>query len=274
MTEPTFPKSLILVGAGKMGRAMLEGWLRLGLAPERVVAIDPKIASEARAELAGMGVTVVANAAELTPPEVMVLAIKPQMLDEAAPMIAPIVGRRTLLISVLAGKTIADLASRLPAEAIVRAMPNTPAAVGRGISAAYANAGTTPGERALTNALLKAVGRVEWIDDESLIDCVTAVSGSGPAYIFHMVEALAKAGAEVGLPPDLALRLARATVEGAGELLYRQPEVSAATLRENVTSPAGTTAAALTVLMGENGLTPLMVKAVAAAKRRAEELAG
>jgi pyrroline-5-carboxylate reductase len=176
---------------------------------------------------------------------------------------------------VMAGKTIGDIEARLPnARNIVRVMPNTPAAVGRGAAAGAANGGVTPLQRAWTERLMRAVGMFDWLADESLIDAVTALSGSGPAYVFAMVEAMAKAGEAVGLPADLAMRLARATVEGAGELLYREPEVSAAQLRINVTSPAGTTAAALEVLQAPDGLGALMTRAAAAAHRRAGELAG
>jgi pyrroline-5-carboxylate reductase len=269
------PSSLILVGAGKMGSAMLDGWLALGLSPKRVTCVDPGMSSEAREELAEKGVTLVADPSDLSPAPALALAIKPQMLDQAAPGLASVIGPKTLLISILAGKTMADLRARLPmATAIVRAMPNTPAAVGRGVTAAIADAGVSAAQRAMADALLKAVGRVEWLDDEGLIDAVTAVSGSGPAYVFHLVEALAAAGAAAGLPADLAARLARATVEGSGELMHKTP-LPPATLRENVTSPGGTTAAALAILMDPKaGLTPLMTAAVAAAKRRATELSG
>jgi pyrroline-5-carboxylate reductase len=269
------PASLILVGAGKMGAAMLDGWLKLGLDAKRVVCVDPHLQDEPREALADKGVTIVASTADLTAPAVLVLAIKPQMLDAAAESINAVIGQRTLVVSILAGKTIADLKARCPrAAAIVRAMPNTPASVGRGVTCAAASGGVTPAQRVTADTLLKAIGKLEWLDDESLIDAVTAVSGSGPAYVFHLVEAMAVAGAQVGLPPDLAMRLARATVEGSGELLFQSP-LPASTLRENVTSPAGTTAAALAVLMEPaKGLTPLMVEAIAAAKRRAEELSG
>ena len=177
-------------------------------------------------------------------------------------------------MSILAGKRIADLAARLPTQAVVRAMPNTPAAIGRGVTGAYASAATSAAQRALSDALLSAVGGVEWVDDEALIDVVTAVSGSGPAYVFYFAECLAAAGAEAGLPAALAARLARATVEGAGELMRRQPETGPDELRRRVTSPGGTTAAALEVLEAPDGLAALMRRAVAAAKRRAGELSG
>ena len=203
------------------------------------------------------------------------LAIKPQMLESAADRLAPIAGADTLVLSVLAGKTIANLRSRLTgARAIVRVMPNTPAAVGRGAAAGAASSVTTARQRAWTERLMRAVGVFDWLADESLIDAVTALSGSGPAYVFALVEAMAKAGEKAGLPADLAMRLARATLEGAGELLYREPETSASQLRVNVTSPGGTTAAALAVLQAPGGLDALLEAAIAAAHRRAGELAG
>lgn len=269
------PSSLVLLGAGKMGQAMLSGWLALGLDASRVTAIDPHLDEDARALLAGKGVVLVEGPAGLAAPEALVLAIKPQTLESAAPGARGLIGEHTVVLSILAGKRISDLASRLGGSAsIVRAMPNTPAAVARGISAAVAAPGVTARHRALANALLSCIGRVEWVEDEALIDAVTAVSGSGPAYVFLLVECLAEAGAKAGLPPDLAMRLARATVEGAGELLFRDEGTDAATLRRNVTSPGGTTAAALEVLMAKEGLAPLMERAVAAAARRAQELAG
>jgi pyrroline-5-carboxylate reductase len=270
---PNLPSSLVLVGAGKMGGAMLEGWLSVGLAPEALTVVDPQPSEAIAALCSARGVRLNPPRAE-APPAVAVLAIKPQMLEAASPQIAEIVGPDTLVVSILAGKTIADLQARLPrARAIVRAMPNLPASIGRGATGAFANAQTSAEQRATAQALLASVGTVEWVPEEGLIDAVTALSGSGPAYVFHMVECLARAGAAAGLPSDLAERLARATVAGAGALLEDSP-LPASTLRENVTSPGGTTAAALEVLMAADGLDPLMRRAVAAAKRRAEELAG
>lgn len=261
---------VLLLGAGKMGGAMLEGWLALGLPPSLtgVVKRDPTPA------LAAQGVAVNPDLAAFGQAAVVLLAVKPQMMATALPAVTPAVGSSTLVLSIMGGKTIADIAALLPAgTSIVRAMPNTPASIGRGIAAAVPNDAVTPAQHAVADALLRATGAVEWVEDEALIDAVTAVSGSGPAYVFHLVEAMAAAGEQAGLAPGLAMRLARATVAGAGELLHRS-DVSAATLRQNVTSPGGTTAAALEVLMGQGGLTPLMVRAVAAAKRRAGELAG
>ncbi|WP_448953530.1 pyrroline-5-carboxylate reductase [Labrys neptuniae] len=264
---------LLLLGAGKMGGAMLEGWLELGLDPTQVAAIDPHLSVEAAGELAAKGIAVNPVLAAFGTPAVVLLAIKPQMMEVAMAAIAPLFGPHTLAVSIMAGKTIASIAALLPADtAIIRAMPNTPAAVGRGITAAVPNALVTAAQRTAADTLLSAIGAVEWLEDEALIDAVTAVSGSGPAYVFHLVEAMAAAGAAAGLPADLAMRLARATVAGSGELLH-QSDQPAAVLRQNVTSPGGTTAAALEVLMAEQGLTPLMTRAVAAARRRAGELA-
>ncbi len=208
-------------------------------------------------------------------PDLLVLAVKPQMLEAAAPSLQRLGGAHTLVVSVIAGKTIADLAARFPEPgAFVRVMPNTPAAVGRGAAAGAANPAVTANQRGWTETLMRAVGVFEWVEDEALIDAVTALSGSGPAYAFALVEAMARAGEAVGLPADLAMRLARATVEGAGELMFRDAEVSAALLRENVTSPGGTTAAALAVLKAPDGLDALLVRAVQAARDRARELSG
>jgi len=258
-----------------MGGAMLRGWLAGGMPGGAIAALDPWAGSEMTGLAARHGFRLNPPTAEIGQPDVLVLAIKPQSLDEAAAGLAPLVGPHTLVVSILAGKAIADLAARLPARAVVRAMPNTPAAIGRGIAGAVASAGVTPLQREQAHALLAATGQVVWLDDEGLIDAVTAVSGSGPAYVFYLVECMARAGEAAGLPPDLAMRLARATVEGSGELMAREPDVDAAQLRANVTSPGGTTAAALDVLMASgDGLEPLMRRAILAARRRAGELAG
>jgi pyrroline-5-carboxylate reductase len=270
----TLPSSLVLVGAGKMGGAMLEGWLAVGLPPRALTVVDPQPSDDVAALCRARGVTLNPENATGDKPAVAVLAIKPQMLEAASLGIAQVVGPGTLVVSILAGKTIADLRARIPdGRAVVRAMPNLPASIGRGATGAFANGETSAEQRAVAQTLLASIGTVEWVDDEGLIDAVTALSGSGPAYVFHMVECLARAGAAAGLPGDLAERLARATVAGAGALLADSP-LPASTLRENVTSPGGTTAAALEVLMACDGLDPLMRKAVAAAKRRAQELAG
>jgi pyrroline-5-carboxylate reductase len=264
--------TIVLVGAGNMGGAMLEGWLAFGLAPERAVILDPK-PSEALIARIGPAVRCNPPLESLTDVAALVVAVKPQVAPNAVPGLAPLIRPDTLAISIMAGKTIAFLEGHLPGAAVVRAIPNTPAAIGRGITVAVPNARVTPQQRMLTTRLLAACGQVEWVDDEALIDLVTAVSGSGPAYVFLMAESLARAGVAAGLPADLAARLARATVAGAGELLHRS-DLEASKLRQNVTSPAGTTAAALEVLMADDGLDPLLAKAVAAAARRTRELAG
>jgi len=262
--------SLALVGAGKMGAALLGGWLAAGVAPQSIAVHEPHPSEDLKALAQQAGF-------ELNPPpapaQTIVLAIKPQMLEDAAPDLAALFTPDSLLISILAGKTVANLAALLPARRIVRAMPNTPAAIGRGIAGAFANDHVTPAQHEMAQKLLSGVGAVEWVGSEQAIDVVTAISGSGPAYVFLLVEALAEAGEALGLPPDLAMRLARATVEGSGELLHCSPDLAAKTLRKNVTSPGGTTQAALDVLMAPDGLAALMARATAAAARRAQELA-
>ena len=265
------PGPLLLVGAGKMGQAMLDGWLARGLNPRKVVVVEPQPAKPIKA-LAKRG----ARINPKTPSEAaaIIVAVKPQMAPDAVPPLARNVGKGTLVVSIMAGRTLHFLEERLPrGTAIVRAMPNTPAAVARGITVGYANAHVTAKQRKLATSLLAAIGKVEWVDDEGLIDAVTAVSGSGPAYVFLLAEAMAKAGIAAGLPADLAGRLARETVAGSGELLHRS-DLDAATLRQNVTSPGGTTAAALSVLMGPSGFDALLTEAIAAAARRSRELAG
>jgi pyrroline-5-carboxylate reductase len=264
-----FSGTLVLVGAGKMGGALLQGWLALGLDGKQIAIVEPKPSADI-APLRARGVRI--NPASLKDASVIVIAIKPQDAATVVPTLKPLAGAGTLAVSVMAGKTLGFLDSALPC-AVVRAMPNTPAAIGRGITVAVPNAKVTRDQRALADTLLGAVGAVEWVADESLLDAVTAVSGSGPAYVFLLAESLARAGAAAGLPADLAARLARATVAGSGELLHRSP-LDAATLRQNVASPGGTTAAALGVLMAADGLDPLMERAIAAAAKRSRELAG
>ncbi|HEX7882160.1 MAG TPA: pyrroline-5-carboxylate reductase, partial [Afipia sp.] len=203
--------------------------------------------------------------------DVLVLAVKPQMFRETGPQLRPLVGTSSLVVSIMAGTTIAGL-TEVCGGKVIRAMPNTPAAIGRGITVAVPASGVTPEQRAIADALLRATGAVEWVDDESLMDAVTAVSGSGPAYVFLLAEELARAGVAAGLPEALATRLARETVAGSGELLHRS-DLDSATLRKNVTSPGGTTAAALEVLMDTDGFQPLLTRAIAAATKRSKELA-
>jgi pyrroline-5-carboxylate reductase len=265
--------TVVLIGAGKMGAALLEGWLALGLDPKTVAVIEPQPAPEIGA-LGPRGVRLNPAANAVGPAAAIVLAVKPQVAAEVLPTLTPFVGASSVVLSIMAGRTLAFLQQGLPANtAVVRAMPNTPAAIGRGITVAVPNARISAEQRTLVQALLAATGAIEWIADEALMDAVTAVSGSGPAYVFLLAEALARAGAAAGLPADLAGRLARATVAGSGELLHRSTS-DAATLRQNVTSPGGTTAAALDILMAKDGLDPLLVKAVAAATKRSRELAG
>jgi pyrroline-5-carboxylate reductase len=267
-----FSGTLVLVGAGKMGSALLEGWLRLGLAAKNVAVIEP-VPSPDIAALGKHGLLFNPDLRTLGEAAVVVLAVKPQVAAEAIAPLRSIVGATTLIISIMAGRTLQFLGNALDrAGALVRAMPNTPAAIGRGITVAVPLR-TSGAQRQLAERLLSATGAVEWVDDEALMDAVTAVSGSGPAYVFLLAEALAAAGIAAGLPKSLAQKLARETVAGSGELLHRSA-LDAAALRENVTSPGGTTAAALELLMAENGLKALMERAVAAATARSRQLAG
>lgn len=268
------PGAILLVGAGKMGGAMLEAWLARGLPPALLSVIEPAPTSEVVKLLSARRVARDPQPPLIATHAAIVLAVKPQTAPEVMSQVARFVGRDTAVISIMAGRTIGFLAKHLPkGTAIVRAMPNTPASIGRGITVAVPNARVSTGARDLADALLSATGPVEWVKNEKWMDAVTAVSGSGPAYVFLLAESLARAGAAVGLPKPLAARLARATVAGAGELLHRS-DLDAAKLRENVTSPGGTTAAALKVLTGKGGLDALLKKAVAAATRRSRELAG
>ena len=265
-----WPASLVLAGCGRMGGALLRGWLAGGLPAAAVHVLDPHIDDATTALCRERGVSLEAPAAA---PEALVLAVKPQTFAAAPDAFALLARPETLVVSILAGKTLANLRAGLPhAGAVVRAMPNLPAAVSRGASGLAGEDELAPAKRAVATRLMASVGLVEWVE-EGLIDAVTAVSGSGPAYVFLLVETLAAAGETAGLPADVALRLARATVEGAGALLQADPR-SPAALRESVTSPGGTTAAALDVLHAPRGLPDLMTRAVEAARRRAGELAG
>jgi pyrroline-5-carboxylate reductase len=264
--------SLALVGAGKMGGAMLEGWLALGLDLKNVVVLEPQPSPQI-SSLAGRGLRLNPVRATGENFSAIILAVKPQTAPEIMRDVAPLAGKHSLVLSIMAGRGLEFLQKALPTAAIVRAMPNLPASIGRGITVAIANAAVTAEQRALAHRLLAAIGAVEWISDEGLMDAVTAVSGSGPAYVFLLAEALAKAGRAAGLPQPLADNLAGATVAGSGALLGLSA-VDAATLRQNVTSPGGTTAAALEVLMAADGIESLVKKAVAAAARRSRELAG
>jgi pyrroline-5-carboxylate reductase len=269
-TLQDIPGPIVLAGAGKMGGAMLSGWLARRLDAKRVGVIEPHPSDEIRA-LAANGIHLNPSPKAIGAAATLVVALKPQMFREAGVMLKSFTGPATLVVSIMAGTTVASIEA-VCGGMVVRAMPNTPAAIGRGITVAVAASDVSAAQRAVADALLRATGSVEWIDDESLMDAVTAVSGSGPAYIFLLAEELARAGVEAGLPPELATKLARETVAGSGELLHRS-ELPSATLRQNVTSPGGTTAAALEVLMGKDGLQPLLTRAVAAATRRSKELA-
>jgi pyrroline-5-carboxylate reductase len=262
--------TIVLAGAGKMGGAMLSGWLARGLDAANVAVIEPNPSDEIKA-LVAKNIRLNPTPKDVGAVATLVIALKPQMFREAGPALKPFMGSSTLVVSIMAGATIASIA-QVCGGAVVRAMPNTPAAIGRGITVAVAASNVSAGQRALADALLRATGSVEWTDDETLMDAVTAVSGSGPAYVFLLAEELARAGVEAGLPLELATKLARETVAGSGELLHRS-ELSSATLRRNVASPGGTTAAALEVLMGPDGMQSLLTRAVAAATKRSRELA-
>jgi pyrroline-5-carboxylate reductase len=262
--------TIVLAGAGKMGGAMLSGWLAQGLDASRAAVIEPHPSEDIRAHLA-KGVQLNPSPQDCGSVAAFVVALKPQAFREAAPALKPYVGAATLVVSIMAGTTRASLAEVLGGH-VVRAMPNTPASIGRGITVAVAGKDVSATQREAADSLLRATGLVEWVTDEGLIDAVTAVSGSGPAYVFLLAEELARAGVAAGLPEALATKLARETVSGSGELLHRS-DLNAATLRQNVTSPAGTTAAALEVLMAKDGLQSLLTRAVAAATKRSKELA-
>jgi len=262
--------TILLAGAGKMGGAMLTGWLARGLDPKNIAFIEPSPSKEVSA-LATKGVRLNPLPKDFGTAATLVVALKPQMFREAGAMLKSFTGPSTLVVSIMAGTTIASI-SEVCGGAVVRAMPNTPAAIGRGITVAVATTNVSAAQRAVADALLRSTGSVEWINDESLMDAVTAVSGSGPAYVFLLAEELARAGVEAGLPPELATKLARETVAGSVELLHRS-EIDPAALRQNVTSPGGTTAAALDVLMAPDGMQSLLMRAVVAATRRSKELA-
>lgn len=258
---------LVLLGCGKMGSALLAGWLEAGLPPGSIWVLEPNPTEW----LKGTGVHL--NAGVPAAPAVALLAVKPQMMGAALPALQALGNGRTLMVSIAAGTSIATFESVFgPRTPIVRTMPNTPAMVGRGITGICGNAHAGAAGLALARALMQAVGEVVELEGEHQIDAVTAVSGSGPAYVFHLIEAMAAGGVAQGLAPDVAMKLARATVCGAGELAWRSPE-TASQLRINVTSPGGTTAAALSVLMDETtGFPPLLEKAIKAAADRGREL--
>ena len=265
--------TLVLAGAGNMGGALLSGWLAQGLDPKRVIVQDPSPSPVIAAILAEAGIASVPTVKLAEPPAVLLMAVKPQVMEDVFPGLARQAGPDTVVLSVAAGRTIASFEKHLPARtAVVRSIPNTPSSVGRGITAAVCNAHVTAKQRALCESLLRGVGEAVWVEREEQIDAATAVSGSGPAYVFLLAECLAEAGRKAGLPADVAAKLARWTVAGAGELLH-QSDLPPDQLRRNVTSPNGTTHAALQVQMADGGMQPLMDAAIAAATRRSQELA-
>ncbi len=263
---------IVLIGAGRMGSALLKGWSARALGP--VIAIEPSPSAALKRFAAAHRIALFPTLARLDSvrPRACVVALKPQVLKTEAAAAKAIAASGALMLSIAAGTTTASLRKAWGGKArIVRAMPNTPGAIGQGICGLFAARGVTPKDKALAEALLSALGETVWVSRESDIDVVTALSGSGPAYVFLLAEALAAAGQAEGLAPDLAAKLARATVAGSGALLAADPS-PASDLRKAVTSPGGTTEAALKVLMAKNGLEPLMRKAVAAARKRAREL--
>jgi pyrroline-5-carboxylate reductase len=266
--------NLVLLGAGKMGGAMLEGWLKAGADAKKIVALDPAPPPEIKALIEKHAIRHNPPVASIGETEVILAAVKPQIMEDVLPSVVPLKTFRPLILSIAAGKTIASFERHFGKDAaIIRSIPNTPASIGRGITAMAANPNVSAAQQALASALLSSIGEVVTVDDESLIDAATAVSGSGPAYVFYLTECLAEAGVKAGIPAELAMQLARATVAGAGELM-RQTGLPAATLRQNVTSPKGTTHAALQILMKDrDGLQALMTEAIAAATKRSRELA-
>lgn len=263
--------TVVLVGAGNMGGALLRGWIAGGMQSENVTVLDPAPAQPMVEFCAANNVTINHSADGIVPPDVLMIAVKPQMMGDVLPQLISLIGADTVAVSVAAGTTIATLSDGLGGATVVRVMPNTPSLVGRGIAVGCPGSGVTDGHKLQVSQLLEATGKFEWVDEEAHIDAVTAVSGSGPAYVFHLVECMAAAGVASGLSQTLAETLARETVSGAGELLYQSAD-PAGQLRKNVTSPGGTTAAALEVLMESGELADLMKRAILAAKKRSEEL--
>lgn len=268
---------IVLIGCGNMGGALLQGWLTRGLSPDAVIVQDPSPPPATATHLQAHAVRTVATSAEIsagTQASVLIMAVKPQVMNEVYAAAQPLIGPQTVVLSIAAGRTISSFEQPAPpATAVVRSIPNTPSAIGRGITICCANPHTSDAQRDICSKLLTAIGEVGWVDEERLIDAATAISGSGPAYVFHLAECLAAAGRHLGLPDALAAQMANATVSGAGELI-RVSDETPAQLRKNVTSPNGTTQAALDVLMADpGGLPELMRQAADAARRRSEELA-
>lgn len=272
MSDPNSSTRILLVGCGKMGGALLHGWVRQGVKPANIVVVEPNSISPLPDGVTQVGM---AHQVPITfHPEIVLLAVKPQVMDTVAPQYQRFAATGACILSVAAGKTIATITRLLGGVAsVVRSIPNTPAAVAQGITTCHAGPGVAAVQAQLCERVLSAVGEVVWVDDESLIDAATAVAGSGPAYVFLLTECMAAAGEKIGLPAPLAMQLARTTVAGSGALM-RQSSETAGQLRVNVTSPNGTTQAALDVLMAPNGMQSLLVEAIAAANRRSRELAG
>lgn len=269
--------TILLVGCGKMGGALLDGWFKRGLSPVDAIVVEPAGRESVSACSNHRALTVLPHMSDVPRdfrPDVILFAVKPQAADQVIPAYRSFTSQHPVFLSVIAGKTTSYFRKHLGEDAaVVRAMPNTPAAVGKAISVLYASPNVSEVQARVCEVLMSAVGQVTWIGDERQIDAVTAVSGSGPAYVFLLAECLRDAGIEAGLSPDLAAQLARATVSGAGALL-EAGATDPAILRKNVTSPGGTTEAALNVLMAADGMKPLLARAVAAATKRSKELAG
>jgi pyrroline-5-carboxylate reductase len=261
---------VILIGAGKMGGALARGWIAHGLPPSGLSLVEPAPAPEIKSFAKSHGIALLAKP-PVKPARVLVVAVKPQLIGEVMEKARVSVGEGTLVLSIAAGVTVAALSKGLGAERVIRTMPNTPAQIGKGMTGVFAGPGATAKDKSLARLLLRAAGEAIWVENESLLDIITAVSGSGPAYVFHLVEALAAAAEAEGLDAQTAMSLARQTIIGSAALLEADP-APAGELRQNVTSPGGTTAAALKVLMSDKGLADLMKRAVAAARKRSEEL--
>ncbi len=263
--------SIILVGGGNMGGALTGGWLENGVSASQIVVVDPGLSPEMARFFTDQKIYHVLAAKNLEAPDVLLVAVKPQIMADVLRSVKHLVGNNTVVISVAAGKTLSFMEDNLETRSLIRAMPNTPALVQRGITVACAYPEVSKSQIEQATLLLGSTGSIEWVDDETLMDAVTAVSGSGPAYVFHLVEALSDAAIESGLPQELGRKLALETVAGAGEMMM-QSDQSPTRLRENVTSQGGTTQAALSVLMGKEGFHDLLKRAVEAAVKRGREL--
>lgn len=263
--------SICLIGAGNMGGAMLAGWLESGISADRINVVDPVPSEKMLTVFAKAGVDHFTSAEDAPISDVLIVAVKPQIIEKVLPSLTNMIGEETAIVSVAAGTTISTISGHVGEVAIVRAMPNTPSLMRKGMTGCFANGRTSASQVEQVTHLLSAMGKVVWVESESQIDAVTAVSGSGPAYVFHLAECMAQAGVEAGLPVAVAETLARETIAGAGEMLS-QLEDSSAQLRKNVTSPNGTTAAALDVFMSDQKMQKLVSQAIMAAKKRSEEL--